>query len=71
MANPYEMWAWLVEEEPGDEGIIAAYVTDHSGPLPLHSRRKDFALRMEGIARQHGRQYGRPVRLVHLVEVPE
>lgn len=67
----YEMWAWLVLEEDGTEGVITAVVPGVEVFLPLHHRRREMAERLEELAWAHGRASGRPVRLAHLVEVPD
>jgi hypothetical protein len=76
---PYELWCWVVEEEDGREGAIAAYVdfpavgratSSRSSLVVLQGRNRDIVA--EGfaeLARKHGEETGRPVRLVHLREV--
>jgi hypothetical protein len=70
MTAPYEMWAWLVEEADGEEGVVAAVIPQLGpSPIPLHSRKRSLAMSFEPVARAHSEASGRPVRLAHLVEV--
>lgn len=75
MTGAYEMWAWLVTEADGTEGVIAAALAEGSewhsnfGPLlTLHARSRAVAEHLEPLARAHGAAAGRPVRLAHLIE---
>lgn len=63
----YECWAWLVKEESGVEGVIAAYIPTKTelGPMVLQSRKREVALKMARIAHAHSPN----VRLAHLKEV--
>lgn len=67
----YECWMWLVEEEDGREGVIAALIPEAGmiQPLLLQNSKRELAEALEPIARQHGASSGRPVRLAHLVEM--
>jgi hypothetical protein len=67
------MWAWVEEETPDQEGIIAAYLPTGKGqigPCPLQSRQHELAASFADIAYAHGLTHKTKVRLVHLVEVP-
>jgi hypothetical protein len=67
----YECWVWLVKEEDGSEGPVAAFVPELPfGPLVLQHSRRPMAEAFGPIAHNHGHETGRPVRLAHLVEVP-
>ena len=65
----YECWAWLVAEADGSEGVIAAALPGMPGLSVLQARSKRLAMAMTCIAEGHAHASGRPVRLVHLVEV--
>ena len=56
------MWAWVVEEPDGSEGIISAYLPG-SGHMPLVTSQERNAHRLEQVARQHNERTGKPVRL--------
>ena len=70
VAEPYEMWVWLVEEADGVEGPVAATIPSLGVIGPLQHRKKGMVERLGPLARQHGVASGRPVRLAHLVEAP-
>lgn len=57
------LYAWMVEEEDGTEGIIAALVPA-LGTTVLVTSREHVARRMKSLAHAHGEAAGRPVRLV-------
>lgn len=66
----YSCWVWVVQEDDGTEGAIAAMVPQLRGGLTvLMHKKQDVAEALEPIARRHETASGRPVRLVHLREV--
>ena len=66
----YELWAWVVREAGGREGVIAAILPgkERLGPMLLQSSRLEVAESMRSMAEQHHKASGKPVRLVHLLE---
>ena len=70
----YEMWAWVVDDFDGKEGICTIRRSLADGGqelLCLHHRDRDEAEAMRPLAELQTTTWGRPVRLVHLREVPE
>lgn len=63
-----ELWAWVTDAPDGPS--VVGVLTDY-GHTPLVFTRKAVALRVEYLARGHGRSLNQPVRLVHFREVPE
>lgn len=63
-----ELWAWLVLERDGSEGIVAA-VLPGVGTVPLVVATGRVAELMRPYAEVHARVSGRPVRLVRFSEV--
>lgn len=60
------LYAWLVEELDGREGIIAAGVVIGGHvrpPMPLVTTRQEIAELYREAAKAHGKAAGRPVRL--------
>ena len=69
----YEMWQWVVKEQDGKEGAVAALIPGQPelGPMVLQGRTERIARQMEQLAAMHAISSGLPVRLVHLREVDE
>jgi hypothetical protein len=66
------MYAWLVEEDDGTEGVVAAIIPAlGSSPVPLQSPKLRVARSLGGLATAHGAATGKRVRLARLVEAPE
>lgn len=62
-----ELYAWVVKEADGREGIIAAAVFG-SAPSQLVSCFKHVAAQLRPFAEIHAEGTGKPVRLVRFVE---
>ena len=67
----YELWAWLVQESDGTEGVITAGGLINGTFANLQSRQRALAERMRPLAEAHAEASGRPVRLAHLIEQSE
>jgi hypothetical protein len=67
----FELWIWVVKEEDGLEGTVAAIIpgSEYLGPMVLQGRTREIAERCRDIALAHQEVTGRPVRLVHMREV--
>ena len=71
----YELWAWVVTEDDGTEGVICGIVPQLAdlgmGPILLQHRKREVAETLRPYAEGHGRIANKAVRLAHLVEVTE
>jgi hypothetical protein len=64
-----ELFAWLVKEDDGREGLIAAEVPEIGiTPVPLVASNRQFMEAIAPIAQAHADRSGKPVRLVRFVE---
>jgi len=63
-----KLYAWLVEEEPGEWNIIGAYGAGLDVILPLVTSKKPVAAGMEPLAKAHGQGTRKPVRLATFTE---
>lgn len=59
-----DLWAWLVREPDGSEGIVGADIQG-VGPCQLVVGSRTIAIAMRPYAEQHAKVSGKPVRLVH------
>jgi hypothetical protein len=65
-----DLYAWLVKEDDGAEGIIGAAVPGiGKGFSPLVVTSRKIADLLEPFASAHGHASGKPVRLVRFTEV--
>jgi hypothetical protein len=71
VSEKFEQWAWVVEEEDGKEGVIGVVYPGQTGISVLVTRSEILARGyFKDAADAHAEASGRPVRLVHLREVP-
>lgn len=65
------IWAWLVKEADGREGIIATGVPGVAAITALVASNEQIARHLYApFAKAHGAASGRPVRLARFVEEP-
>lgn len=71
MALITEMWAWIAEKGPDEEGLPA--FEGPNGPIPLVSADRERMENVRDIAEDFARQHGMRVKLVrfHQMEVLE
>jgi hypothetical protein len=60
------LYAWVVEEPDGIEGIIGMEVPGSRIVMPMITSREAEAWKMEPIAAAHGRHHGCGVRLIRV-----
>lgn len=64
-----KLWAWLVTEEGGEEGIVAALFPGIPGATPLVTSHERNVTGLGVIADLHAKATGKPVRLAVFEEV--